>query len=161
MGIAALVIGIVAVIVGFIPVCGFFALLPAVVGLVLGIIDAKKKAKQKQPKGVSVAGIVLNIIAIVVIIIWVAVLAKNAEITSSQFPEGIEQGEGLMPGAGAPPSVLPGTPGGPPAQPGEEPAGAPGKVPGIGTSKGPPARPDPVENPGKPNLPAQPPVEKQ
>ena len=153
MGIAALVLGIVAVIVGFIPVCGFIALVPAAVGLVLGIIDAKQKSKQKQPKGVSVAGIILNIIAIVVILIWVVVLAKKTDSVGEQFREGIEQGQGQPPGEGVPPSVLPGTPGGPAAQPGE---GS-----DIGTSKGPPARPEPEENPEKPKLPAMPPVEKQ
>ena len=56
MGIAALVIGIVAVIIGFIPGCGIIALLPAIVGLILGIIEVKKKSKAGQPKGKGMAG---------------------------------------------------------------------------------------------------------
>ena len=78
MGIAALVIGIVAVVVGFIPGCGLIALLPAIVGLILAIIDMKKKGKAGQPKGLAVAGLILNIVAIAIILIWTLLLASTA-----------------------------------------------------------------------------------
>ncbi len=75
MGLAAMIIGIIAVVLGFIPFCGYFALLPAIVGLILGIVDVKQKSKAKQPKGQGMAGIVLNAVAIIVILLWTLVFA--------------------------------------------------------------------------------------
>ena len=50
MGVAALVLGIISVIISFIPFCGTWAIIPAIVGLVLGIIDWIKKVKQAKLK---------------------------------------------------------------------------------------------------------------
>lgn len=72
MGVASLVIGIIAVLLGFIPFCGIIALIPAIVGVVLGIVDWVKKSKQGQPKGMSIAGTILSSIAVVIIIVWYA-----------------------------------------------------------------------------------------
>jgi len=82
MGIAALVIGIIAVVFGFIPFCGYFALLPAIVGLILGIIDVKNKSKAQQPKGKGMAGVVLNAVAIIVILLWTLVIGAGVVVTS-------------------------------------------------------------------------------
>lgn len=70
MGVAALVLGIVSVVFGFIPFCGTWAIIPAIVGLILGIVDCVKKSKEGNPKGKAIAGIVCSAIAIVVIIIY-------------------------------------------------------------------------------------------
>ena len=78
MGLAAMIIGIVAVVLGFIPVCGMIALLPAIVGLILGIVDVSRKSKQQQPKGKGLAGIILNAAAIIVILLWTLVFAAAA-----------------------------------------------------------------------------------
>jgi hypothetical protein len=78
MGIAAMIIGIVAVVLGIIPGCGLvFGLPPAIVGLILGIVDVKKKSKAQQPKGIGMAGVVLNAVAIVFIILWTLVFAAG------------------------------------------------------------------------------------
>ena len=82
MGLAAMIIGIIAVVLGFIPFCGYFALLPAIVGLILGIVDVKKKSKAQQPKGQGMAGIVLNAVAIIVILLWTLVIGAGAVVTS-------------------------------------------------------------------------------
>lgn len=68
MGVASLVIGIIALILGFVPLCGIIALVPAIIGLILGIVDAVKKSKTGESKGMSIAGIVLCSISIIVII---------------------------------------------------------------------------------------------
>ncbi len=78
MGVASLVLGIISIIIGFIPFCGAIALLPAIIGLILGIVDVVKKSKSGESKGMSIAGIVLSAIAIVVIIFWVFVVAAGA-----------------------------------------------------------------------------------
>ena len=82
MGLAAMIIGIVAVILGIIPGCGLvFGLPPAIVGLILGILDVKKKSKAQQPKGMGMAGVVLNAVAIVFIIVWTLIFAAGAVVT--------------------------------------------------------------------------------
>lgn len=81
MGIASMVIGIISAIFGFVPFCGSWAIIPAIVGLILGIIDMVQKNKMQQPKGMAIAGVVLCIIAIVVIIAWWAIAAAGAAAT--------------------------------------------------------------------------------
>ena len=68
MGVASLILGIISLNVGFVPLCGIIALIPAIIGLILGIIDIIKKNKTKEKKNQSIAGIILSAIAIVFII---------------------------------------------------------------------------------------------
>lgn len=81
MGIASLVIGIISFILGFVPLCGIIALVPAIVGLILGIVDAVMKSKSGEKKGMAIAGIVLCSVAIVFIIgyyiLFVALAASD------------------------------------------------------------------------------------
>ena len=77
MGIASLVLGIVSAIIGFIPFCGIIAIIPAIVGLVLGIIELVKKNKEQQPKGVAIAGTTLSAIAIIIITVWFFVFSAG------------------------------------------------------------------------------------
>ena len=83
MGIASMVIGIIALILGFVPLCGIIALVPAIVGLILGIVDTVKKSKVGAKKGMSIAGIVLCAISIIVIIgyyvLFIAAAAGSVE----------------------------------------------------------------------------------
>ena len=73
MGVASLVLGIISLIIGFVPLCGAIALIPAIIGLILGIVDTVQKSKKNEKKGMSIAGIVLSAIATVIIIFWVFV----------------------------------------------------------------------------------------
>lgn len=70
MGVAALVLGIISIIIGFIPLCGSIAYFPAIVGLILGIVDIVMKSKNNGSKGMGIAGTVLSGIALVVITFW-------------------------------------------------------------------------------------------
>lgn len=82
MGIASMVIGIVAAVLGFIPFCNYFAFLPAAAGLVLGIVDIVMKNKKQLPgKGISIAGIILNAAAIVIIFVWTVIISAAAAAT--------------------------------------------------------------------------------
>ena len=85
MGTASLVIGIIAIIFGFIPVCNYFLLLPALLGLVLGIIDIRIKVKQNKPKSESICGVVLNGLAIFVIAAWTVVIALIISSSGEQI----------------------------------------------------------------------------
>ena len=79
MGVAALVLGIVSLVISFIPFCGTWAIIPAIIGLVLGIVDAVKKSKENEPKGKSIAGIVCSAIAVIIIIAWWALAGMAAK----------------------------------------------------------------------------------
>jgi hypothetical protein len=77
-----MIIGIVSAILGFVPFCNYFATLPAVVGLILGIVDVVQKNKKQQPgKGVGIAGIILNAAAIILILLWTFVIAAASATT--------------------------------------------------------------------------------
>ena len=71
MAIAALVLGIISIILAIIPFCSIFSVLPAIVGLILGIIDLVKKKKNGGKKGMAITGIVLSGVAIIIIIVWI------------------------------------------------------------------------------------------
>lgn len=76
MGVAALVLGILSLVIGFIPVIGAIAFIPALIGLILGIVEIVKKSKENKPKGMGIAGTVLSAIAIVVIMFWVLIVGS-------------------------------------------------------------------------------------
>ena len=86
MGIASMIIGIISAILGFIPFCNYFATIPAVAGLVLGIVDVILKSKKQQPKGVGIAGIVLNAVAIILILLWTLVIAAGVATSGTTPP---------------------------------------------------------------------------
>ena len=66
MDTAALVIGIIATMVGFIPCVNTLVILPAIVGLILGIISFRKKREEDQSSGIALAGIILNALPLIV-----------------------------------------------------------------------------------------------
>ncbi len=69
MDIASLVLGIVSLLFSFFPYCNFFLIIPAIVGLILGIIDVSQKSKLEMPKGIGITGIILNALALLIIIV--------------------------------------------------------------------------------------------
>ncbi len=77
MGVASLILGIVSIIMSFIPCCNYFAFLPALVGLGLGIAELVKKGKEGEGKGMGIAGIILNIIAIILPIALIIIAAAG------------------------------------------------------------------------------------
>ena len=87
LGIASLILGIVAAVIALIPVCGVIAFAPAIVGLVLGVINVVLRGKANLPKGVGMAGIILNVAAVVFILAYVYVILPQAV---EAVKEGIE-----------------------------------------------------------------------
>ncbi|KRE78292.1 DUF308 domain-containing protein [Arthrobacter sp. Soil763] len=71
-GVAALVIGIVAVVFSFIPVMGVIAFILGPLAVLFGIIGATRKFAKK---GSAIAGLVLGVLAIVIAAIWMAVVS--------------------------------------------------------------------------------------
>lgn len=109
MGIASMVIGIVSVLIGFIPFCGAWAIIPACVGLGLGIADVIVKSKRKQPKGMAIAGLILNPLAITIIISYWAYLAFATQQAVDTFGIDLQQMQQMQnlqqPGQGQVPTV--------------------------------------------------------
>ena len=70
MGVASLVLGIIGLLLSFIPVVGFFGVVLAIIGLVLGIVDLVKKKKAEEKYGKALAGIICSGIAIVIVILY-------------------------------------------------------------------------------------------
>ena len=91
MGIASMVIGILAAILAFIPLCGYIAFVPAVIGLILGIVDVSKKKKQEKPKGQGIAGIVLNAVAIGLIWLYTAAIAGTAALAVDAVDDAVNE----------------------------------------------------------------------
>jgi hypothetical protein len=69
MDIASLIIGIFAVIIGFIPCLQVFVILPGIVGLILGIVSYAKKRREELSPGIALAGIILNAIPLIYMLI--------------------------------------------------------------------------------------------
>ena len=82
MGIASFVVGLSCLMLS--PFFNVFLVLPSILGLVLGIIDTIVKTKNKQSKGLSIAGIVLSSIALVVCaILTIGIYALSNYSTTS------------------------------------------------------------------------------
>lgn len=78
MGVASLVMGILALVVCWIPCFGAWALLFAILGIIFGAVGIVKAKKTNKGKGQSIAGLVCSIIATVVVVIWIFVIAAAA-----------------------------------------------------------------------------------
>lgn len=74
MGVAAMVLGIIAILLACVPYCNYIGFILAIVGLILGIVDAAKKSKTGESKGMAVTGIVLSTITLVISIVWIVLL---------------------------------------------------------------------------------------
>lgn len=84
MGIASFVLGIISILMGWIPFLCFIMLMTAIIGLILGIIDTIKKSKTNDKnKGFSIAGLVISAISIPIILIMsmvsIAIIVEDGE----------------------------------------------------------------------------------
>lgn len=89
MAVASLVLGILSAILALVPGCGFLSLIPAAVGLILGIIGAKSDPKNpgqpKPGKGMAIAGIVLNIVAVLLCVAWALFFKAVGDEATKEF----------------------------------------------------------------------------
>ena len=79
MGIAALVIGIISLLIAWVPCIGMIALFPATIGLILGIIDIIVNAKKSKPKGLGIAGTICCAVAIACVFVANAFVVAVAD----------------------------------------------------------------------------------
>jgi len=85
MGVASLVLGIIAILVAWVPCIGWFALLPALIGLILGIVEivqkngAKAKGDNTASPVLGFVGTGLNALSIVMVIVVTVLLGRGLE----------------------------------------------------------------------------------
>lgn len=82
MDIASLVIGIIATAIGFIPCINTLVVVPAIVGLILGIIAFKQKKTAELPSGIALAGIILNALPLLVITAYLVLAMVSGDAYS-------------------------------------------------------------------------------
>jgi hypothetical protein len=82
MGIAGMILGIVAIIVSFVPCFGFWAIVLAVVGLVLSVVSMSQAKKAGASKGMAIAGLICSILAIIIGSIWIFLIAKGGDMAA-------------------------------------------------------------------------------
>lgn len=73
MAIAGFVLGIVAIVISFIPCGGIFAFLPAILGIIFSYIGLLKAKTTGQGKEMAIAGLILSILAILFAILFILV----------------------------------------------------------------------------------------
>ena len=74
MGVASLALGIVSVvlalIIGLFPPCFFWVFVPALIGLVFGIVEIAVQRRKEGRKGLAIAGLILNGLAIAGLLVF-------------------------------------------------------------------------------------------
>ncbi len=83
MDIASLVLGIISIVFGAFPFCGTFFALPALVGLILGVVFLATAKRHKKPRGMAIAGTATSAIALLVMASWWLSAVFNSEFTTS------------------------------------------------------------------------------
>ena len=89
MGVASLVLGILSVLICWIPCVNYLAFIPAVIGVILGIVDTVKKSKSGESKGMSIAGLILSAIAVVIIFLWTVIFGAAASTVNEDSLENL------------------------------------------------------------------------
>lgn len=80
LGIAGLILGIIALIIAFIPCIGVLAVVPGGVALVLSIVGMTQANRGDGSKGLVVAALVISVLSVVVAIAWGVFFAGSATI---------------------------------------------------------------------------------
>lgn len=82
MDVASLVIGIISLVIGFIPCVQLLVILPAVVGLVLGIASMGQKRSKGEPLGIALAGTILNALPLLVMFLLLVFMLVGVDVYS-------------------------------------------------------------------------------
>ncbi len=76
MNIAGMILGIIAIMFAWIPVVGFVSIPFVAVGLPLSYFGLRKSQRETAGVGIAIAGLVTNLIALVVIILWLVLIGS-------------------------------------------------------------------------------------
>lgn len=87
LGVAGLIIGTLSLMFSFIPCMGMWALVPAIVGIVLSAISLSQSSKAGLPKSNAIAGLICSIIAFLVAAYWIFITVYMVSSSSDMFME--------------------------------------------------------------------------
>lgn len=87
MGVASLVLGILALVIAWVPCVGVYALIFSILGVILGLCGMSKAKKTGEGKGISIAGFVCNTVATVIAIWWFMVIGATVSATDKAIKE--------------------------------------------------------------------------
>lgn len=87
LGIAGLVLGIIAAIIAFIPCLGTFAIIPGIIGIVLSAISMVQANKAAVSKGLATAGLICSIVGCCIAGYQMYVLKTAGEKMKEGFEE--------------------------------------------------------------------------
>ncbi|MBS1651329.1 MAG: hypothetical protein JSU07_04885 [Bacteroidetes bacterium] len=83
LGIAGLVVGILSLVLSFVPCLGMWAVVPALIGLILSVIAMKKPAA----KGLAIGGLICSVIAILIAAYWIYAWYAVAHVVTNGLEE--------------------------------------------------------------------------
>lgn len=76
MGIIAIVLGVMSLIMAFVPCIGLFAFVPGVIGVTFGIVSILQANNAGASKGLGIGGTVVSAIAIIMSAVWLFLFNK-------------------------------------------------------------------------------------
>ena len=96
MGVAGLILGILAVITSFIPCFSFWAILFGVLAIIFGAVGLNQAKKKNGKKGLPKAGLILGIIGTAFALIWWFAFAGALAASSGEILEAAKELEQLQ-----------------------------------------------------------------
>jgi hypothetical protein len=96
MAIASLVLGIVSIVLAFIPVINIAGAIAGIVGIILGAIARKQLAAEGKPMGQATAGLATSIIGTALSVLLYLVCAGCTAATTSAIKNEMEKNPQIM-----------------------------------------------------------------
>lgn len=93
MGVAALIIGVLSLIVAFIPCLGLMASFTAIVAVVLGAIGISQASRAESPKGLALGGLITGAVALLISIaqiVFFAGFSDRIDFFGGELEEALE-----------------------------------------------------------------------
>ncbi len=87
LGVLSVIGGILSLIVAFIPCVGMMSIVTGVIGLVLGGIGLLVAGGSNHGKGFPIAGVIVNLLSILVAVIWLVILAGMGKSNADAIKE--------------------------------------------------------------------------
>ena len=86
LGVTAMVLGIVAAVLAFIPCIGWLGFIPGVLAIIFGALSLKKvNAGEADGKGMSIAGLVCGLVAVIINIAMIVIFAGAVAAVDDAF----------------------------------------------------------------------------
>ena len=80
LGIAALVIGILSLLIAFIPCLGVFAIVPGCIAIILSAFGLNSALKNNGSKDLNIAALIISILSTLIAILWLSLFTKVTDI---------------------------------------------------------------------------------